>query len=63
MLCRTCDLLQSVLVHVGVEIAAKHVCAPGLADRLGNVPVVRQPHHVSDLKLAQLVVQVVLSCG
>lgn len=59
----TCYFLQPIFVHIGVEVAAEHVCAPGFADRLRDVSIVRQTHHVSDLKLAQFVIQVVLSGG
>lgn len=58
----TCYFLQPIFIHIWVKVAAKDVSAPGFTDRLGDVPVIRQTHHVSDLELAQFVIQVVL-CG
>lgn len=59
----TCYFLQPIFIHIGVKVAAKHIRAPGFADRLRDVSIIRQTHHVSDLKLPQFVIQVVLSCG
>lgn len=61
--CPTCYFLQPIFIHIGVKVAAQHVSAPGFADRLRDVSIIRQTHHVSDLKLAQFVIQVVLSGG
>lgn len=61
--CLTCYFLQPIFIHIGVKVAAEHVSAPGFADRLRNVSIIRQTHHVSDLKLTQFVIQVVLSGG
>lgn len=61
--CPTCYFLQPIFIHIGVKVAAKHVSAPGFADRLRDVSIIRQTHHVSDLKFTQFVIQVVLSGG
>lgn len=58
----TCYFLQPILIHIGVKVTAKHVGAPSFADRLGDVPVVCQTHHIPDFKFTQFVIQVVL-CG
>lgn len=59
----TCYLLQSVLIHIGIEVTAQDISAPSLTDRLRNVSIICQAHHVPNLKLTQFIVQIILCSG